>query len=340
MSERRTLAILAAAALVSTGLAVLALRQQAQEGAPQFAPSEFLPGFAAQVKNAARIHIVSHDGAFDIAYTPDKGWVLPERGNYPADFDEVRHTLIGLAALETIEPKTARADWLHYVGLETPPKGNGVLIQVKAASGRELASLIMGNMESIGDPNGAAGLFVRRPNETQSWLARAVFVPHGAPSDWMLLNVLNVDAARLKDVTIAPAAGKSFTLARAHMSDVNFAVSPPLGNASPQVLNAITTAITGFTASDAHSAAQLDFRKSVHVTAHTFDGLSLSMDVVASGPDIWARLSAAAGPDAVPGIAKEARDVNARAGGWAYKLPPDKGRLLMATEAMLGGTGP
>ena len=55
-----------------------------------------------------------------------------QRGNYPADFDEVRHTLIGLAALETIEPKTARADWLHYVGLDTPPKGQmACLIEVR-----------------------------------------------------------------------------------------------------------------------------------------------------------------------------------------------------------------
>ena len=72
-------------------------------------------------------------------YLPDKGWVLPARGNYPADFDQVRHTLIGLAALETIEPKTARADWLPYIGLDTPPKGNGIEITVSDKQGKTLA---------------------------------------------------------------------------------------------------------------------------------------------------------------------------------------------------------
>lgn len=340
MTQRRTLIGLAAAALLSTGLALFALYQQAQEGAPHFAPTEFLPGFAAQVKNAARIHIVSHDGSFDIVYSKDRGWVLPARGDFPADFDEVRHTLIGLAALEIIEPKTARADWLHYVGLETPPKGNGVLIQVKDAGGRDLASLIMGNMETIGDPNGAAGLFVRRPHETQSWLARAVFVPHGAPSDWMALHVLDLDSARLKDITVTPVGGKPYTLARSHPSDANFALSPQIRNANLAILNAIPGLVTGFSGSDVRPAGQLDFAKAspkaTHVVAHSFDGLILNLDAVADGADVWARLSAAAGPGAVPGIAKEADGINARAAGWAYKMPPDKGRLLMATEEMLG----
>ena len=214
-------------------MAAFALHQRAQEGAPHFTPTEFLPGFAAQVKDAARIHIVSHDGDFDIRNTPDKGWVLPARGDYPADTDEVRHTLIGLAALQTIEPKTARPDWYHYAGVEMPPKGSGTLITVSDAAGHVLAALIAGNMETLGDPNGAAGLFIRRPGETQSWLARAVFVPHGAPSDWMLLHVLDLAPARLKDMTIAPAGGKPFTLARAHPSDQDYALSPPAKNANP-----------------------------------------------------------------------------------------------------------
>src|SRR5579872_2566710 len=123
MTPRALLAGLGIAAIVSVGLATFAL--QDESSAPPTAQSEFLPGFAAQVKNAARIHIVSRDGAFDVTYRADKGWVLPQRGDYPADFDEVRHTLIGLAALEIIEPKTARPDWFHYVGLDTPPKGDG-----------------------------------------------------------------------------------------------------------------------------------------------------------------------------------------------------------------------
>jgi hypothetical protein len=252
----------------------------------------------------------------------------------------VRHTLIGLAALETIEPKTARADWLHYEGLETPPKGDGVLIEVDDAAGHTLASVIAGNMETIGDSNGAAGLFIRRPGENQSWLARAVFVPHGAPSDWMLLQVLDIAPARLKDMTIAPAGGKAFTLARAHPSDASYVLSPALAGAAAAKINAIPTALTAFSVNDARQASQIDFTKAAHVTAHTFDGLVLSLDVAPLGADIWARFTAAAIPRAAPSVADEAHTINVRSSGWAYRLAPDKGRLLMASEAALGTNAP
>lgn len=335
MMGARTLLYLALAALLSSALAIFALNRNSAKDNLASASGEFLPGFAAQVKNAARLHIVSKDGAFDVTYTPERGWVLPGQGNYPADFNEVRHTLIGLAALEIIAPKTSRADWLHYIGLETPPKGNGVLIQVADAKGRQLASLIMGNMENLGDPNGTAGLFVRRTGDNQSWLARAVFVPHGAPSDWMLLHVLEIDAARLKDVTLAPAGGKAFTLSRAHMSDIDYTLSPPAGKVNPQLLNAVPTAVTNFSATDVRPAAQIDFSKAAHVTAHSFDGLIVNLDAVQIGADVWVQMNETAAPNAVPGIADEARALDARTAGWAYKVAPDKGRLLMVTEPML-----
>ena len=340
MNRSRILAMLAAGAVGSVGLAAFALHQRAEEGAQQFTPAQFFPGFAAQVKNAARIHIVSHGADFDIRNTPDKGWVLPGSGNYPADIDEVRHTLIGLAALETIEPKTARADWLRYEGLETPPKGDGVLIEVEDAAGHKLASVIAGNMETIGDTSGAAGLFIRRPGETQSWLARAVFVPHGAPSDWMLLQVLDLAPARLKDIIIAPAGGKAFTVARVHPSDANYALSPAMAGAAPAKINAIPTALTSFSVNDARQASQIGFTRAAHVTAHTFDGLVLTLNVATMGNDMWTTLAATAMPGASPAVIEEARTITARSKDWAYRLPPDKGRLLTANEAALGANTP
>ncbi len=47
--------------------------------------------------------------------------MLPGRNDYPASYETVNKTLVGLAALQTIEPKTSRPDWLHYIGLDAPP---------------------------------------------------------------------------------------------------------------------------------------------------------------------------------------------------------------------------
>ena len=102
--RRRKLMVLGSLAAASVVLAALALTMRAQESRARFTSGEFLPGFAAHVKEAVHIHIVTHDDAFDVTYDAAKGWLLPARGNYPADFEQVRHTLIGMAALQTVEP--------------------------------------------------------------------------------------------------------------------------------------------------------------------------------------------------------------------------------------------
>src|SRR5215469_5918495 len=135
--RRRNLAVLAGGTIVSVLLAILALREQAAELAPKYTPESFFPGIASEIKDATKIHIVSQKGIFDVAKSGSR-WVIPQRSNYPASFEQIQKTLVGIAAFETIEPKTSRTDWFHYVDLDAPPKGNSVLISVSASDGREI----------------------------------------------------------------------------------------------------------------------------------------------------------------------------------------------------------
>jgi hypothetical protein len=344
--RRRNLAVLGALAIASVALAALMLTVRARESHARFMPGEFLPGFAAHVKDATRIHIVSHDGAFDVDYQPAKGWVLPARGNYPADFEQVRHTLIGLAALETVEPKTARADWLSYLGLDAPPKGTGTAITVTDRAGRDLAAVITGNSAELQNAQGATGLFVRHPGDNQSYLARAVFTPHGNVADWLETGVVNIDAARLNSMTVTPATGAAFTILRAHPSDQEYKLQgapAPKGFAvNSASVNLIPQLITGFAFADVAPASQIDFSKAAHLSAHTFDMQNVRIDAVAANGAVWIRVSAQADPGTPTMQRQEAGMINARAAGWAYKLSADKGRLLMMTrdELMTKADGP
>jgi hypothetical protein len=331
MDKRRRILIgLGSAALVSILLAGFALEQRAAEGTPQYTPTEVLPGFSANVKNSAVIEVTSHAGTFHVVGQNGKGWVLPGKGNYPADFDEVRHTLIGLAALETIAPKTDRADWLHYLALDTPPKGGGTQITVKDSHGAVLASLILGNMEELGDPNGTSGVFVRKPGDNQAWLARTVFTPHGEIAAWLSTHVLDLGAARLEEVAVTPAKGAAYTVHRLRPSDpvYTLAAPPKVGTPNSQMINAIAYAVTSFSLVDVEPVAQMDFTKASHAVARSFDGLLVNFDIVQQGSDVWAKLSASTAPGAAPMVANEAAALNAKIAGWAYKLPPEKGAAL------------
>jgi hypothetical protein len=334
--RRRNLIVLGSCALLSVALAAVTLTVRARETAAHFTPGEFLSGFATKVKDAARIHIVSHDGTFDVTYSQAKGWVLPARGNYPANFEQVRHTLIDLATLETVEPKTARADWLSYVGLETPPKGNGTAITVSDKNDRVLASIIIGNTGDLTNAQGATGVFVRHPGDNQSYLARAVYPFHPNLQDWLETGVMMVDAARLNTVTVTPLSGAAFTVKRDHPSDQQYKLdgaAPPKGmQANTAMVNMVPTLITDFAFVDVQPAAQLDFSKPVRLVAHTFDGQNIHIDAVTVKDAVWVRVSAEADKGTPTMQRQEAGMLNARAAQWAYKLSADKGRLLAMTR--------
>jgi len=330
-TERRSLMILGAAALVSVLLAAIVLIMRAEQGRSHFAATEFLPGFAANVKNATNIHVAAHDNEFDVAFKDGK-WGLSGHGNYPADFDQVRHTLIGLAALQSLSPKTSRADWLHYVNLDTPPKGNGTAFTVKDAGGQTLATVITGTTEQLGDPNGTIGLFVRRPNENQTYLARSVSTFSGDFLSWVDTSVVNLGAARIQQVVVTPPRGKGFTISRAKDSDLKFAlVNPPkTGNPNQQILDAIAYAVSSFSLVDVQPSAGMDFANASHAVGKGFDGLLIAVDIIPRGRELWAKLTASAAPGASADALKDANGINAKVAGWAYKMPDEKGKALIA----------
>ena len=331
--RRRNLAILAAIALLSVLLAILALHEQAEEGAPKYVQTEFFPGLAARVHQAAHIRIVSKkDGAFDVVFKPSKGWVLPGKNDYPASFSEVNKTLVGLAVLETIEPRTARADWLHYIGLDAPQQGgDGTEITVSDEQGHVLASLIAGKSEDIGDSSGAVGLFVRRPGETQSWLVRAEFEPHGSRNDWLDKDVVDIDRARIQETVVDPNNGPSYQVLRDKPSDPDFKLAVvPAGReiANEAAPDGVAVALTGLSFDDVRPAKEIDFTGAFRTVTKTFDGLSVTVDVMHLGQDYWAQFGAMS-LFANPAVGKQARDINARVNGWAYKLPDYKGAQFM-----------
>jgi Domain of unknown function (DUF4340) len=337
--RRRNLAVLAAVAVISVVLAVVALDERAAEVAPKYPPHEFFPGLAGKVNEVTRIHIVSQKGgAFDVAFVPMKGWVLPARTNYPASFEEVRKTLVGMAALETIEPKTARPDWFHYVDLDAPPKGRGVEITLMNDKGTVLARLIGGKTEDIGDTSGANGLFVRKPGDNQSWLVRSPFTVRATPSEWLDKKVVDVDRARIKEADVRPSSGPAYVVSRDKPSDADFDLNPiPKGRelAYPGSPDAVASAIADFSFDDIRPAGGFDFTNASRLITKTFDGLIVTTDVVKQGNDYWARIFADAAPGK-PDAAKEAQAINAHADGWAFKLDQYKGAEFGTTlESLL-----
>jgi len=342
-SRRRNLAIMIGVAVLALLVAWIGLHRRAAQVAPKYSETEFLPGFAAHVREAARIHVVSKKyGAFDVVFKPNKGWVLPSKNDYPASFDQVNRTLVGLAALQSIEPKTARTDWLHYIGLDAPPSGDGVAITVSNDRGHVLADLIAGKSEDIGDSSGATGLFVRRPKETQSWLARAQFEPRSNPFDWLDKTIVDIDRSRIMTTVVDEPNGQSFEVRRDRRADPSFHLAiVPAGRemASETAADGVGGAIADLTFEDVKPAKDIDFANAARTVTKTFDGMSITTDVVKIGTEYWAQFGAMS-LLGNPSSGRESRAITAHVSGWAYKLPDYKGAAFMTTlESLLKPKG-
>lgn len=336
----RNLAILAGAAIVTIAIAFIALSGQNARTADNESGELFFPQLRIRSSDVAKIHIVSaKDGTFDVAFLPDRGWVIPSRGNFPASFDQVKRTVTGLSEFTKIEPKTAKPELLHYVDLEDPAKGGkGIEIVLTSEKGETIAALILGKSEDIGDSTGAVGLYVRGPSSSQSWLVRSMLDLQSDPAQWMEKDIVGLDRSRIKEVSVAPKIGPAFMVRRDKPSDANFALlDMPKGRelAYESATDAVASALTGFSFSDVRPETPGEFDNAARLTADTFDGLSVTADVVKSGADTWVRISAEAASGAKPDIEKEARQIAAKAGGWAFKLPAYKADQFQTTRDSL-----
>lgn len=330
--RRRNLALLAAIALVSILLAVLALAHQNRETSAATQEQMLFPKLADRIHSIAHIRVVSRQyGAFDMVFNPRAGWVLPQHGNYRASFEQMRSTVVGLTNLQTIAPKTARAGWYGYIGVDAPPKGSGTLIQLLDAKGNVLAALIMGKETDIGDPGGSVGLYVRKPGEAQSWLARSVFEPKSNPSDWLDKNTVNLDPSQIVETDITPVSGPAVIIRRDKPGPDGFSIGgipPGREELYPGAAGAVAGAIAGFAFDDVKTADDFDFTNAPRFVSRTADGLTVTVRVVPENGAFWATVYA---EGENPQAARQARDIDAHTDGWAYKLPSYKAQLFMTT---------
>jgi hypothetical protein len=350
--RRRNLLVMAGIAVVALLAALLTVWHQSTS-TERSEPVAFFPGFAHHVAHhdATHIHIESKaGGVIDVVFRPQSGgWVIASRGGYPASFDQVNGTLVGLAAMQTIEPKTSRPEWLSYVGLDAPPKGAGTLITVTDEHGAVLASLIAGKTTDIGDPTGATGLFARKPGSNQSWLVRAVAEIRSSPSDWMEKTVIPVDHAQIQEADMQAISGPSYSVHRDKPSDADFTLTPiPAGReiSDATAPDNVASAIVGFSFDDVKRAMGMDFSQATKLVTKTFEGLSVTVSTIKIGTEYWATVAASAAPDK-PLAVKEANAINAKAAGWAYKLADFKGAQfttplenLLKPKAPAAKTGP
>lgn len=303
-------------AVALAALAGITVGIQSRSRDAQAATGLVLPSFSQKAKDASRIVIISKDARYEILRT-DKGWALKDRGNYPVRRERLGQFTRGLESLAFLRPMTRDPERHDRLGLGDPTKGgSGVLVQVEDARGARFADLIIG-----AEPGGA--LFLRKPEQNQTWQVRGDLPSLNDPAEWLDLVPFELDRARIKSADLQFAIGGAYGITRAADTD-SFALAPPNQGrpvVAPASISAAASGIARLQPIDVRQAAAIGGAPAARVFTRTFDGLLIEADLFAEPNEkFWVKLIARAED---PAREAEAAQINARAAPWAYGLRRD-----------------
>src|SRR5215831_17707232 len=168
--QKQGLILLAAATAALVVLAVVAIAS-GDLGVSRTAPGErAFPALAAELGEVASVGIARPP--LTLTFVRDgEGWLVAEKGNYPAAAGKIPQIVLAMADMTLVEPKTQKADLHQRLEVDDAGKGKSTLVTLKDRSGGPLAELIVGKRRYDRLGAGNDGVYVRKPGDAQAWLA-------------------------------------------------------------------------------------------------------------------------------------------------------------------------
>ncbi|MGH6969183.1 MAG: hypothetical protein ACREEL_02525 [Stellaceae bacterium] len=336
MRQRHLLVLLAIAA-VAVALAVVSSVGGPSAQSDPLVGQLVLPDLGGQLQTVDRVTIVRGAQKATLKRAGND-WQVEEKGGWSADLKRVRRLLLGLAELRYVEPKTREPRLYARLAVEDAgkPDSKSTLVTVADAKGKLLGDIIVGKSKYDELGGGGDGLYLRKPGNAQSWLARGSLDLAGDMDVWLDKAVIDVPTATVKEAVFTAANGAEVAIMRDTASD-KFRLAHPLPHGkklkSGDTLEEPPGALASLELADVQPAAAFAFPAAgvAHARFDTFDGLTVTLDIAEQGKTSWVRI-AAVGSGAA---AARAQAINAKARGWLFAFPDYRIGLLKTTLAGL-----
>jgi hypothetical protein len=306
-SQALTLAIVAG---ILTIVAAVTLAIEFRASRPDLAAGLVVPGLADTIGDAQRITVTSAEATYRIERT-QSGWAMRDRDDYPVMASRLSQLTNGLTQLRYTRRMTSDASKHERLGVGDPREGGrGVLVQIEDGRGALLVSLILGV-----EPGG--GLYVRRPDQDQTWAAAGELPPLRDVSAWMEIRPLTIAPDRLQRIEIMPTEGRAYILARDSAEQPWRIAAPALAPLSQSVVVATAERITQLAPLDVRTAPAIQGPPRARLRATTFDNIFIDAELIESDGRTWLKLVARGG---TPEQEAAALELNNAIAAWAYAL--------------------
>jgi Domain of unknown function (DUF4340) len=295
-----------------------------------------LTGLAAHLAQVARLTVVHGDKKTTLLLRHGV-WLVQQKNDYPADQKKMRQILLGLAALRYGEPKTANPQLYSRLDVQDAGKNgsDSRLVTLSDAKGGLMDEVIVGKRRYGVFGDGNDGIYVRKPGQKQSWLAKGSVNMPIESLDWVDRVISMIPLHRIASARFIAPDGKTSVYISRDRKDAKFALAGgiPTGKKlkSPDALNELGRALDYFSLDDAMPASNLPFPadKTYRAVFTTFDGLTVNVrmiehDLVTKDSDgnsktakkYWVTIDATGKGKA----AKEAATLDHRVTGWTYEV--------------------
>jgi len=305
----KNISILAIITLVVVGLTFYIVMQQQQFVADTPAQEKAFPKLASALDKVALIDIKTAEDKFTLMQG-EEDWVLKEKHDYPVALEKVRKLLLGFAQLELLEPKTQNPKLYSKIGVQAVPEGvqavteedtvpeedaDSVLVHLKDSAGDVLESLIIGHEQIAKTDSTLKEIYVRKPDEQQSWLALGLLPVDKKAIDWLDKEIVNLEAEKIRQVRITHAAGEQALIFKDSPDDDQFKLAelPEDAKAKTYVLRQIASTLSHLNLEDVSVPSEIKFDEEVTTAVFTaFNGLEITLQLVEQDGKYYAQLSA------------------------------------------------
>ena len=328
------------------------------------AEQRVFPELIDRLNDVAEIEVKLHDDSF-VMKRKDGKWMMINRNNHPVRQEKVSRALIQLSQLNLYEPKTKMARWYPRIDVQDVAiKGaESKHLRLADGAGKIIAEVILGKDQYFMAGAAKRGVYLRKPSEDQAWLASGMLEVGMFSRDWVVRDIMDINAKRVRSVETIANDGARLVVSRDKPSDTKFKIEnmPEGAKLESRALGNMRDMASGLAVIDLNDvlpAERVAFSgdKASKAVLRTFDGLVVEISLLQKGEDYWAQFKALADPSAfmAPGeageketkgaektektdngrlrgadeVKNEAQAINARVGGWAYEVPYYKGKPL------------
>lgn len=317
--NRKTVPVLGA---IIAGLLLMLLVLRSNDG-ERISGQLLLPDFGPVANDTTSITIRGPEGSDAVTlHRVDEQWLVSSRDNYAADIGKLRQLVIALAEARILEEKTSDPALYEKLGVDDPDSGGkGRRVTVSGADFEY--AVILGNSTQ------GKYRYARDVAAAPSYLIDKDPSLPTTTDDWLLADLLDISAQRIKHVSIAHADGESIVIAKDTEEQTDFSVQDiPTGRelSYATVANGIGGALAGLKLESVRPEVAAPATTTTNFL--TWDGLAITAEIVADGDESWIRFSAATS-DAESTVTDEVAAINRRLAGWQYQLPDYKKDLLV-----------